>query len=74
MDRIGDAYLFVEAGFWNSWAVLVALVVACVALQVEFPLYLRLLVETFFRKHGRVFSPIHINIILYKVKQYDPKR
>jgi hypothetical protein len=47
MDWIGDAHSFVLPGFWDSRAVLVALVVACDALLVEFPLYLRFLVETF---------------------------
>jgi hypothetical protein len=46
MDRTGDAYSFVLPGLWDSWAVMVALVGACVALLVEFPLYLRFLVET----------------------------
>jgi hypothetical protein len=47
LDWIGGAHSFALPGFWDSRAVLVALVVACVALLVEFPLYLRFLVETF---------------------------
>ena len=46
MERIGDAYPFVLPGLWGSWAVLVTRVGAGVALPVEFPLYLRFLVET----------------------------
>ena len=46
MDRIEDAHSFVLPGFWDNWAVLVTLFGVCVALLVEFPLYLRFRVET----------------------------
>lgn len=46
MERIGDVYSFFLPGLWDSWAVLVTLVGAGVALLVEFPRYLRFLVET----------------------------
>ena len=46
MDRIGDAYSLVLPGLWDSWDWLVALVGACVALLMEFPLYLRFWVGT----------------------------
>ena len=40
-DWIGDAHSFVLPGFWDSSAGLVALVVACAALMVKFPLDLQ---------------------------------
>jgi hypothetical protein len=41
MGMVGDAHTFALPGLWDGWAVLVAPVGACVALLVEFPLYLR---------------------------------
>jgi hypothetical protein len=40
-DWIGDGHSFVLPGSWDNWAGLVALVAACVALLVEFPLDLQ---------------------------------